>query len=108
MKPEIINALEMLKKNDVSISEIESYLKTEAEPETKWFVYGIGIEGVEGILDLRKEINSLFSFQLRCRFNSQRKIKLYIIKTTMNKNTLLSELEKNNELIIKKSIEIKY
>jgi hypothetical protein len=78
------------------MSEIEEYLyKEEEKPVEKinYFVFGIGNEGLEGVLDLEKEKSSLGSFQLRCRFNSQRNIKLYGIKTSVS--ALKTILEKS-------------
>jgi DNA-binding transcriptional MerR regulator len=109
MKKEVLEALEFLKQSGVSLSEIESFLTTEPEEKMNYFVYGIGNEGVEGVLDLLKEGDSLFSFQLRCRFNGHRNIKLYAVKTTVDRDMLWKALEDgDNKTIIEKSIEVGY
>lgn len=71
-----------------------------------YFVYGIGNEGIEGVLNLNTD--RLETFQLRCRFNSHRNIKLYAVKTTVNRDTLWRALEGDYKSIIEKSIEVGY
>lgn len=110
MKKDIKDALATLKDNGVTLDIIKTYLGKDIEPEekTNYFVYGIGDEGVEGVLDLEKESSSLSSFQLRCRYNSQRNIKLYGVKTCVDRETLRKALCGDNKSIIKKSIELGY
>ena len=109
MKKEIQAALEILRDSGVSLKEIETFLTTEPEPEMNYFVYGIGTEGVEGVLNLLCESDALFGFQLRCRINSHRQIDLYAVKTEVDRDTLWTALEDGDtQVIIEKSIEIGY
>jgi len=112
MKTEIEQALETLRQNGVSLETITEHLKEEVEEKMNYFVYGIGNEGVEGVLDLQKETNSLNSFKLRCRFNGHRNIKIYGVKTSVSREDLWSALEskdaKTLKTIFEKSIKIGY
>ena len=85
-------------------------IKEEEKDDSVLYVFMYGSEGCEGIqaFHSEKDMEALTSMKLRARFNSHRNIKLYSIKTSLDKDKFYQTIDKFPKLFINKAMEINF